>query len=76
MISPVQALCTRYGLAIGAYSSWFVRLLMLVCGVVAYPISLLLDYLLGSTHHVRLAVYSISCFMSHLVPVDAKASRA
>ena len=47
-----QALCSRYGLAIGAYSSTFVQILMLVCGIVAYPISLMLDFLLGKEHSV------------------------
>ena len=55
-----QALCSRYGLAIGAYSSTFVRILMLVCGIVAYPISLVLDFLLGKEHSV-----SNSCLHLH-----------
>ena len=48
-----QALCTRYGLAIGAYSAWFVRVLIWVVGIVSWPISKVLDYLLGSEHGVR-----------------------
>ncbi|KAL6041282.1 CNNM transmembrane domain-containing protein, variant 3 [Balamuthia mandrillaris] len=43
-----QAVCTRWGLAIGAYLSWLVWILIVLLGVVSYPISLLLDYLLGS----------------------------
>ncbi|XP_046848742.1 DUF21 domain-containing protein At4g33700-like [Xenia sp. Carnegie-2017] len=42
-----QALCTRYGLAIGAFFSPFVRLLMLLMFIIAWPISKLLDCLLG-----------------------------
>ncbi|EIE23447.1 DUF21-domain-containing protein [Coccomyxa subellipsoidea C-169] len=45
-----QALCTRYGLAIGAYSAWFVRALIFAVGIISYPISKVLDYLLGSEH--------------------------
>ena len=48
-----QAVCSRYGLAVGAYSAWFVRLLMALCGVIAYPISLLLDSVLGAEHTVH-----------------------
>ena len=39
-------------LSAGAYSAWFVRLLMLVCGVIAFPISKILDWVLGSEHEV------------------------
>lgn len=42
-----QSVCTRYGLAIGATVAPAVRLLVLICFPVAYPISKLLDYLLG-----------------------------
>lgn len=45
-----QALCTRYGLAIGYYSSWFVKFLMLLMFIISWPISKLLDCMLGSSH--------------------------
>ncbi|KAK9071086.1 hypothetical protein SSX86_009654 [Deinandra increscens subsp. villosa] len=45
-----QSVCTRHGLAIGATVSPFVRVLVCVCFPVAYPISKLLDYLLGREH--------------------------
>ncbi|KAF6251110.1 hypothetical protein COO60DRAFT_1275314 [Scenedesmus sp. NREL 46B-D3] len=45
-----QAVCTRYGLAIGYYCSWFVRGLMLLTSPISWPISKLLDFLLGSDH--------------------------
>ncbi|KAL6210024.1 hypothetical protein ACLB2K_020962 [Fragaria x ananassa] len=45
-----QSICTRYGLAIGAAVTPFVRLLLWVCFPIAYPISKLLDYLLGHGH--------------------------
>lgn len=45
----------------GAYSAWFVRALMFVCGIVAFPISKLLDWVLGEEHDV-------SCFNPHHEP--------
>ncbi|CAN6554700.1 unnamed protein product [Malus baccata var. baccata] len=45
-----QSVCSRYGLAIGATVAPFVRVLVWVCFPVAYPISKLLDYLLGHGH--------------------------
>jgi CBS domain containing-hemolysin-like protein len=49
-----QAVCSKYGLAVGAYSAWLVRILILAVGIVSYPISKLLDWCLGSDHGVRL----------------------
>jgi len=45
-----QSVCTRYGLAIGATVAPFVRVLVWFCFPIAYPISKLLDYLLGEGH--------------------------
>ncbi|CAN1272284.1 DUF21 domain-containing protein At2g14520 [Linum perenne] len=45
-----QAVCSRYGLAIGATVAPFVRVLVWICSPVAYPIGKLLDYLLGHGH--------------------------
>lgn len=42
-----QALCKRYGLEIGAYCSWIVRLLMWITFPVSWPLGKLLDWLLG-----------------------------
>ena len=42
-----QSVCSRHALAIGAAALPLVRLFMLVCWPIAYPISLLLDHLLG-----------------------------
>ncbi|KAI3979859.1 hypothetical protein MKX01_042513 [Papaver californicum] len=42
-----QAICTRYGLAVGANFVWLVRLLMIVCYPIAYPIGKILDLVLG-----------------------------
>ena len=48
-----QAVCSRHGLAVGAHAAWFVQALMYLCAVIAYPISLLLDWILGHEHAVR-----------------------
>ncbi|KAK2383332.1 DUF21 domain-containing protein [Trifolium repens] len=45
-----QSVCSRYGLAIGASVTPFVRVLVWICYPVAFPISKLLDYLLGHRH--------------------------
>ncbi|KAF3439099.1 hypothetical protein FNV43_RR17374 [Rhamnella rubrinervis] len=45
-----QAVCSRYGLAIGAAVAPVVRILVCICFPVAYPISKLLDFLLGKGH--------------------------
>ncbi|XP_039139758.1 DUF21 domain-containing protein At2g14520-like [Dioscorea cayenensis subsp. rotundata] len=45
-----QSVCSRYGLAIGAAVAPFVRILVWFCFPVAYPISKLLDCLLGEGH--------------------------
>ncbi|KAB1208296.1 hypothetical protein CJ030_MR7G000150 [Morella rubra] len=45
-----QSVCSRYGLAIGAAVAPFVRVLVWICYPVAFPISKLLDFLLGHGH--------------------------
>ncbi|ONH92104.1 hypothetical protein PRUPE_8G155800 [Prunus persica] len=45
-----QSVCSRYGLAIGATVAPVVRVLVWICIPVAYPISKLLDFLLGHGH--------------------------
>nr|XP_017188026.2 DUF21 domain-containing protein At2g14520-like isoform X2 [Malus domestica] len=45
-----QSVCSRYGLAIGATVAPVVRVLVWICFPVAYPISKLLDFLLGHGH--------------------------
>ncbi|XP_020227081.1 DUF21 domain-containing protein At4g14240 isoform X1 [Cajanus cajan] len=42
-----QAICSRYGLAVGANFAWLVRILMIICYPVSYPVGKVLDYLLG-----------------------------
>ncbi|KAJ2733519.1 hypothetical protein IW152_002985 [Coemansia sp. BCRC 34962] len=47
-----QSLCARYGLAIGAFFAYPVRVLQYVLAPLGYPIALLLDYVLGAAHGV------------------------
>ncbi|RAL38203.1 hypothetical protein DM860_017408 [Cuscuta australis] len=42
-----QAVCSRYGLAVGASFVWLVRILMIICFPIAYPIGKVLDLVLG-----------------------------
>ncbi|KAL6971436.1 DUF21 domain-containing protein [Sarracenia purpurea var. burkii] len=42
-----QAICTRYGTAVGANFIWLVRILMIICCPIAYPIGKILDCVLG-----------------------------
>eukprot|EP00249_Psilotum_nudum_P000837 c12983_g1_i1 orf=309-1877(-) len=42
-----QAICSRYGLAVGANLVWLVQILMLLCYPVAYPVGKVLDLMLG-----------------------------
>ncbi|XP_066361896.1 DUF21 domain-containing protein At4g14240-like [Miscanthus floridulus] len=42
-----QAICTRYGLAVGANFVWLVRILMVICYPISYPIGKILDCALG-----------------------------
>ncbi|XP_052186782.1 DUF21 domain-containing protein At5g52790-like isoform X3 [Diospyros lotus] len=49
-----QALCSKYGLSVGAKLSPLVRLLVIVVFPLSYPISKLLDLLLGKGHSALL----------------------
>lgn len=42
-----QALCSRYALQIGAKTIWIVKILMGLMAIIAYPISICLDWILG-----------------------------
>ncbi|XP_027350113.1 DUF21 domain-containing protein At4g14240 [Abrus precatorius] len=45
-----QAICARYGLYVGANFVGLVRVLMIICYPIAYPIGKVLDVLLGHNH--------------------------
>ncbi|KAI7825404.1 hypothetical protein BX661DRAFT_144364 [Kickxella alabastrina] len=47
-----QSLCARYGLAIGAFFAYPVRILQYILSPLGYPIALLLDYVLGPDHGI------------------------
>eukprot|EP00240_Pyramimonas_obovata_P001570 CAMPEP_0118926574 /NCGR_PEP_ID=MMETSP1169-20130426/4230_1 /TAXON_ID=36882 /ORGANISM="Pyramimonas obovata, Strain CCMP722" /LENGTH=436 /DNA_ID=CAMNT_0006868147 /DNA_START=818 /DNA_END=2128 /DNA_ORIENTATION=+ len=49
-----QAVCSKYGLRVGAASAPFVSVLKTVITPIAYPISLVLDNVLGTNHMVPL----------------------
>ncbi|XP_020594279.1 DUF21 domain-containing protein At1g47330-like [Phalaenopsis equestris] len=49
-----QSVCSRYGLSVGARTAGIVRVLLLVFFPIAYPISKLLDWLLGKGHYALL----------------------
>ncbi|KAF3436326.1 hypothetical protein FNV43_RR23418 [Rhamnella rubrinervis] len=42
-----QAICSRYGLSVGANFVWLVHILMVVCYPIAFPIGKVLDAVLG-----------------------------
>ncbi|EFH65706.1 hypothetical protein ARALYDRAFT_311427 [Arabidopsis lyrata subsp. lyrata] len=47
-----QAICSRYGLAVGANFLWLVRILMILCYPIAYPIGKVMLCLLLSTFYM------------------------
>ncbi|KAJ1916467.1 hypothetical protein H4219_003774 [Mycoemilia scoparia] len=47
-----QAACARYGLAIGAFFAWPVRILQIIISPLGYPIACLLDWVLGADHGI------------------------
>ncbi|XP_043708571.1 DUF21 domain-containing protein At1g47330-like isoform X1 [Telopea speciosissima] len=58
-----QAVCTRYGMAVGATLAPLVRVLLLLFFPVAYPISKLLDWMLGKGHAVLLRRAELKTFV-------------
>ena len=48
-----QAVCSRYGLAVGAQAAWLVRVLMVVSYPIAAPLAAVLDRTLGGGDHAN-----------------------
>ena len=69
-----QAVCSRHGLAVGARSAWFVQILMWTFAIIAYPISKILDYLLGEEHTVSLKLTDNQHVKGGLRPTELQAS--
>lgn len=49
-----QALCKSYALLIGNYCAGMVRVLCYAVGIISWPVSKVLDYVLGNEHTVSL----------------------
>ncbi|KAL0914059.1 hypothetical protein M5K25_017558 [Dendrobium thyrsiflorum] len=49
-----QSICSRYGLSVGARTAWIVRVLLLIFFPITYPISKVLDWILGKGHYALL----------------------
>ncbi|XP_077233333.1 methyltransferase, putative (DUF21) isoform X2 [Tasmannia lanceolata] len=58
-----QAICSRYGMTVGATLAPFVRVLLFLFFPVAYPISKMLDWLLGKGHAVLLRRAELKTFV-------------
>ncbi|KDP38502.1 hypothetical protein JCGZ_04427 [Jatropha curcas] len=59
-----QAVCTRYGLKVGAFMAPFVRVLVLLFFPISYPISKVLDWMLGKGHAVLLRRAELKTFVN------------
>ncbi|KAL2346329.1 hypothetical protein Fmac_000329 [Flemingia macrophylla] len=59
-----QAICTRYGLTVGATLAPFVRVLLIVFFPVSYPISKVLDWMLGKGHAALLKRAELKTFVN------------
>jgi metal transporter CNNM len=63
-----QAVIQKYGLAVGGNLSWVVRLLMVIAFPIAWPVSLVLDCMLGKDH----VTYYKRAELKELVNIHAK----
>ncbi|GKV29909.1 hypothetical protein SLEP1_g38783 [Rubroshorea leprosula] len=58
-----QAICTRYGLKVGAAAAPFVRVLLMLFFPISYPISKVLDWMLGKGHAALLRRAELKTFV-------------
>ncbi|KAL5558047.1 hypothetical protein UlMin_034258 [Ulmus minor] len=58
-----QAVCTRYGLTVGAKLAPFVRILLMLFFPISYPISKFLDWMLGKGHAALLKRAELKTFV-------------
>lgn len=72
-----QAICSRYGLAVGANLVWLVRILMLVCYPIAWPIGKVIfhiSYKETDTTYIYIYIFFVFdsivciCFLHHSGP--------
>ncbi|KAI9113303.1 hypothetical protein K1719_015828 [Acacia pycnantha] len=59
-----QAVCTRYGLTVGATMAPLVRVLLLLFYPISYPISKVLDWMLGKGHTALLKRAELKTFVN------------
>jgi CBS domain containing-hemolysin-like protein len=52
-----QAICSRFGLAVGANMVWLVKILMWICFPVAYPVGLVISFPVDISHKGCLPSY-------------------
>ncbi|GLT58039.1 hypothetical protein SLA2020_309650 [Shorea laevis] len=58
-----QSICTRYGLKVGAAAAPFVRVLLVLFFPISYPISKVLDWMLGKGHAALLRRAELKTFV-------------
>ncbi|MBA0595436.1 hypothetical protein Gorai_012306 [Gossypium raimondii] len=58
-----QAICTRYGLKVGAIMAPLVRVLLFLFFPISYPISKILDWMLGKGHAALLRRAELKTFV-------------
>ncbi|XP_073277034.1 putative DUF21 domain-containing protein At1g03270 [Primulina huaijiensis] len=63
-----QAVCSRYGLPVGANCVWLVRVLIMICFPIAYPIGKILDSVLGRLGPPRCFVQATSIESTGIYP--------
>ncbi|KAH7524089.1 hypothetical protein FEM48_Zijuj06G0081800 [Ziziphus jujuba var. spinosa] len=59
-----QAVCSRYGLTVGATMAPFVHILLILFYPISYPISKVLDWMLGKGHAVLLRRAELKTFVN------------